>query len=101
MLKSDTPNTYGDRIPEGPMLNEAKLASVYVDCHDGVTLRSNKVFTQDQVVARGFLTLYYWWLRFHGEQNSARQFNGGRDLSAWYGLCRVKIVTASKLCCWE
>jgi len=39
---------YGDRIPEGVMLNEAKLASMYVDCYDSVTLRQNKVFTQGQ-----------------------------------------------------
>jgi AbiV family abortive infection protein len=35
---------YKNRIPEGLPFNDMKLASLYVDCYDGVALRPNKLF---------------------------------------------------------
>jgi AbiV family abortive infection protein len=39
---------YKKTIPEGLPLDELKLASMYVDCYDGVAARPNKMFTQDK-----------------------------------------------------
>ncbi len=39
---------YKRTVPKGLPLNELKLASMYVDCYDGVPARPNKIFIQDE-----------------------------------------------------
>jgi AbiV family abortive infection protein len=39
---------YKKTIPKGLPLHELKLASMYVDCYDGVAARPNKIFTQEE-----------------------------------------------------
>lgn len=38
---------YKKQIPQGLPLNQLKLASMYVDCYDGIALRPNKIFGKE------------------------------------------------------
>lgn len=48
---------YAGHVPANIPLNELKLASMYVDCYDGVALRPKKIFTQDAGAVSSFFDI--------------------------------------------
>ena len=69
---------YSTNIPEEMPLNELKLASMYVDCYDGIAIRPNAIFTEE----KGVLPLIFEvvkkrleaWHPFHSTSELSAEF---------------------------